>query len=57
MKPDAPLQLLVTNIDFDAFTGRIAIGRVSAGAAIDALVPLPLSLHLLRPVHWIAQCQ
>lgn len=29
--PDAPLQLLVTNIDYDEHKGRIAIGRVTAG--------------------------
>jgi GTP-binding protein len=29
--PDAPLQLLATNIDYDEHKGRIAIGRVSAG--------------------------
>merc|ERR1719460_174841 len=28
---DGPLQMLVTNIDFDAHKGRIAIGRVNAG--------------------------
>ena len=31
MKPNDPLQLLTTNIDFDGHKGRIAIGRVSAG--------------------------
>jgi predicted membrane GTPase involved in stress response len=34
--PDAPLQLLVTNIDFDEHKGRIAIGRVTAGAHWNA---------------------
>jgi GTP-binding protein len=29
--PSAPLQLLVTNIDFDEHKGRIAIGRVTSG--------------------------
>ncbi len=29
--PEAPLQLLVTNIDYDEHKGRIAIGRVSSG--------------------------
>jgi predicted membrane GTPase involved in stress response len=29
--PAAPLQLLVTNIDYDEHKGRIAIGRVTAG--------------------------
>eukprot|EP00878_Enallax_costatus_P000897 GHUV01001025.1.p1 GENE.GHUV01001025.1~~GHUV01001025.1.p1 ORF type:complete len:709 (+),score=211.80 GHUV01001025.1:186-2129(+) len=29
--PEAPLQLLVTNIDYDEHKGRIAIGRVTSG--------------------------
>ena len=29
--PDAPLQMLITNIDYDEFKGRICIGRVNAG--------------------------
>lgn len=28
---DAPLQLLVTNLDYDEHKGRIAIGRVQSG--------------------------
>ena len=28
---DAPLQMLVTNLDYDEFKGRIALGRVNAG--------------------------
>lgn len=28
---DAPLQLLVTNLDYDEHKGRIAIGRLQAG--------------------------
>ena len=28
---DAPLQMLVTNLDFDEHKGRIAIGRVQSG--------------------------
>lgn len=31
VKPDAPLQLLVTSLDYDDYKGRIAIGRVSSG--------------------------
>ena len=30
--PDAPLQLLVSNIDSDPYIGRIAIGRIERGA-------------------------
>ncbi|MBP1757184.1 MAG: typA [Firmicutes bacterium] len=29
--PEAPLQLLVSNIDYDSFIGRIAIGRIVRG--------------------------
>ncbi len=29
--PDEPLQLLVTNIDYNDYVGRLAIGRISAG--------------------------
>ncbi len=31
VKPDAPLQVQVTNIDYDNYVGRIGIGRVYAG--------------------------
>ena len=30
-EPEAPLQLLVSNIDYDSYIGRIAIGRVERG--------------------------
>jgi GTP-binding protein len=30
--PDAPLQLLVSNIDHDDYVGRLAVGRIVAGA-------------------------
>jgi GTP-binding protein len=36
VRPDAPLQMLVTNIDYDEHKGRIAIGRVSAGTITKA---------------------
>ena len=29
--PDGPLQLLVSNIDYDTYTGRIAVGRIERG--------------------------
>ncbi|MHB8717725.1 MAG: translational GTPase TypA [Candidatus Dormibacteria bacterium] len=29
--PDAPLQMLVSNLDHDPYTGRLALGRISAG--------------------------
>ncbi len=31
VEPDAPLQLLVTNLDWSEYVGRIAVGRVQAG--------------------------
>jgi GTP-binding protein len=31
VKPDAPLQLLVTTLDWSQYLGRIAIGRITAG--------------------------
>jgi GTP-binding protein len=33
--PDAPLQLLVTNIDYDEHKGRICIARINAGTAAN----------------------
>ena len=38
--PDAPSQILVTNLDYDEHKGRIAIGRVSGGKLVR-LHPLP----------------
>ena len=37
---DAPLQMLVTNLDYDEHKGRIAIGRVTSGCMqkADAVV-------------------
>lgn len=34
--PDAPLQLLVTNIDYDEHKGRICIARINAGTLTPA---------------------
>ena len=31
VNPDFPLQMLITNLDYDEFKGRIAIGRVQSG--------------------------
>jgi GTP-binding protein len=31
VKPDAPLQMLVTNLDWSEYVGRIAVGRVESG--------------------------
>jgi GTP-binding protein len=30
-RPDAPTQLLIANLDYDEYVGRLAVGRVSAG--------------------------
>lgn len=38
VRPNAPLQLLATNIDFDTHLGRIAIGRVTSGAGCASRV-------------------
>lgn len=32
VEPDAPLQLLVTNLDWSEYVGRIAVGRIQAGS-------------------------
>lgn len=32
VEPDAPLQLLVTNLDWSEYVGRIAVGRVQSGS-------------------------
>ncbi len=42
--PDAPLQLLVTTLDYDSYRGRYAIGRISrgrlrAGQSVAVLLP------------------
>jgi GTP-binding protein len=31
VEPDAPLQMLVTNLDWSEYVGRIAVGRIQAG--------------------------
>jgi len=33
--PDSPLQMLVTTVDYSEYVGRIGIGRVVAGQAVD----------------------
>jgi GTP-binding protein len=39
--PDAPLQLLVTNIDYDEHKGRICIARINAGTLT---APMPVAV-------------
>jgi GTP-binding protein len=41
VEPDAPLQMLVTNLDWSEYVGRIAIGRIQAGK-IAKNMPLDL---------------
>jgi GTP-binding protein len=41
---DGPLQLLVTNLDYDEYRGRIAIGRITSGS-----VAAGMDVRLLRP--------
>ncbi len=42
VEPDAPLQLLVTNLDWSEYVGRIAVGRIQAGTMKKGqLVDLP----------------
>ena len=36
VKPDAPLQMLVTNQEYSEYVGKIAIGRVFAGQMVEA---------------------
>lgn len=51
---DAPLQLLVTNLDFDEHKGRIAIGRVQSGTLRkgDAIVFTKPGEQLLWSAAW-----
>jgi GTP-binding protein len=35
--PEAPLQLLVTSLDYDDYKGKYAIGRISRGRAVPAM--------------------
>ena len=37
---EAPLQMLVTNLDFDKHKGRIALGRITAGYAVASFQSL-----------------
>jgi GTP-binding protein len=42
VEPDAPLQMLVTNLDWSEYVGRIAIGRIQAGT-IKKNMPIDLA--------------
>ena len=41
---DAPFQMLVSNIDYDAYTGRIAVGKIERGS-IKVNMPLSICRH------------
>jgi GTP-binding protein len=45
--PDAPLQMLVTTLDWSEFVGRIAVGRISSGAVRSGEM---IELHHARGV-------
>jgi len=42
VEPDSPLQLMITNFQFDEFVGRIGIGRIVAGTAHNRM---PIVVH------------
>ncbi len=52
VEPDAPLQMLVTNLDWSEYVGRIAVGRVQAGT-----LRVGQQIDLAKPNDRIAQAQ
>ncbi len=52
VEPDAPLQMLVTNLDWSEYVGRIAVGRVQAGT-----LKAGQQIDLAKPHDRIAQAQ
>lgn len=51
---DAPLQMLVTNLDYDEHKGRIAIGRVQSGTVRkgDSIVfTKPGAVYCIAAIH------
>ena len=50
--PDAPLQMLVTTLDWSEYVGRIAVGRVQAGAVRSGQ-----SVSLLKNQNRIVACE
>jgi GTP-binding protein len=58
--PDAPLQMLVTNLEYSDYVGRIAIGRVFAGRIIEGQPVTVINkdgIHVLQKVMHIHQFQ
>ncbi len=57
VEPDGPLQLLVTNLDWSEYVGRIAIGRIQSGSiAKNQQVDLAKKNDVIAPAQ-IAQLQ
>jgi GTP-binding protein len=52
VEPDAPLQMLVTNLDWSEYVGRIAVGRIQAGK-----LKVGQQIDLAKPNDRIAQAQ
>ncbi len=51
VEPDAPLQMLVTNLDWSEYVGRIAIGRIQAGT-----IKKNMQIDLAKDQDRFAQC-
>lgn len=47
---DAPFQMLVSNIDYDEYTGRIAVGKIERGK-INVNMPLSICRHDGKVTH------
>ena len=52
VEPDAPLQMLVTNLDWSEYVGRIAVGRIQAGK-----LKVGQQIDLSKPNDRIVQAQ
>ena len=52
VEPDAPLQMLVTNLDWSEYVGRIAVGRIQAGK-----LRIGQQIDLSKPNDRIVQAQ
>ena len=52
VEPDAPLQMLVTNLDWSEYVGRIAVGRIQAGK-----LKIGQQIDLSKPNDRIVQAQ
>ena len=52
VEPDAPLQMLVTNLDWSEYVGRIAVGRIQAGT-----LKIGQQIDLAKPNDRVVQAQ